>query len=230
MAHFPFGAPPPTSGIFGTSVPISGTSGLAFGATSSAPAFGAAFGTAAFGATSSSPTLGGGTSSAASSLFPTQTPLTANTYARQLIQVPLDEYTGLKQEAAAAEARLKQEVAAAEAHASRCCAETAQARSELALMKTKMRGVLLRVAADAPTKQKLFEWLESAGVSSSEAEWMTGELRAESWQHLHTHFTMVAEQNAQLTQEVAELKAKLQSDEQQQPCTAVAETKVQSEE
>ena len=85
MAHFPFGAPPPTSGIFGTSVPISGTSGLAFGATSSAPAFGAAFGTAAFGATSSSPTLGGGTSSAASSLFPTQTPLTANTYARQLI-------------------------------------------------------------------------------------------------------------------------------------------------
>ena len=131
---------------------------------------------------------------------------------------------------ALAEARLKQEVAAAEAHTSRCCAETAQARSELALMKTKMRGVLLRVAADAPTKQKLFEWLESAGVSSSEAEWMTGELRAESWQHLHTHFTMVAEQNAQLTQEVAELKAKLQSDEQQQPCTAVAETKVQSEE
>ena len=99
-----------------------------------------------------------------------------------------------------------------------------------------MRAVLLHVKAQLSAKaqhlepqeqQRLFcEWLEQAGLSSAEVvAWTTGDIQAESWAFVHSHFTAVAEQNRQLEKEVAELKARLQPDKQQQPAAQPTEVK-----
>ena len=117
--------------------------------------------------------------------------------------VPLELWTKLKQEAALAEAQNGLANQKAEA-----------AGAAKAVLELKLRSLLVvmqRVAQGTACPQATFGgWIDEAGISLGEAErWSGGAVRAESFAHVHQHFSEVAELNKQLQQLVSEQQTEL---------------------
>ena len=124
---------------------------------------------------------------------------TPGDWERALVQVPLAEYSKLQQENT--ELRTKLDGMQREVELS-----LSQAKAEKELMALKLRQLVIQMqqlaGGDATT---LNSWLEAACVSTADVErWTLGAIKAETWQHLHAHFSQVADK---CTQQAAQLQS-----------------------